>query len=120
MFPMVTTVEEVREANALLDHACDGRPDGLRVGIMVEVPAVALKAAAFTPYLDFFSVGTSDLTQYALAAERGLGVRTLSVPPPAIATVKQAVRGVHLGEAGELARRALTLASAAGVRAMPS
>jgi phosphocarrier protein FPr len=40
---------------------------------MVEVPAVALKAAAFAPHVDFFSVGTNDLTQYALAAERGNG-----------------------------------------------
>jgi phosphocarrier protein FPr len=72
MFPMVTTVDEVREAKALLDEASDGRrPDGLRVGVMVEVPAVALKAAAFAPHVDFFSVGTNDLTQYALAAERG-------------------------------------------------
>jgi phosphocarrier protein FPr len=72
MFPMVTTVDEVHEANALLDEVCAGRrPDGLRVGIMVEVPGVALKAAAFAPHVDFFSVGTNDLTQYALAAERG-------------------------------------------------
>jgi phosphocarrier protein FPr len=50
----------------------------------------------------------------------GLGVRSLSVPPPAIASVKQAVRELHLGEAGEFARRALTLASAADVRTMLS
>jgi phosphoenolpyruvate-protein kinase (PTS system EI component) len=37
----------------------------------VEVPATALKAAAFVPHVDFFSIGTNDLTQYALAAERG-------------------------------------------------
>jgi phosphocarrier protein FPr len=134
---------------------------------MVEVPTVALKAAAFTPHVDFFSIGTNDLTQYALAAERGnpalatladaldpgvlklvaelcagagalpvsvcgdaaadpaaipillgLGVRSLSVPPPALATVKQAVRGLHLGESAELARRALTLPSAGDVRAI--
>jgi phosphocarrier protein FPr len=72
MFPMVTTVEEVLEAGTVLDEACEGRrPPGLRVGVMVEVPAVALRAAAFVPHVDFFSVGTNDLTQYALAAERG-------------------------------------------------
>ena len=38
---------------------------------MVEVPATALKAAAFAPHVDFLSIGTNDLTQYALAAERG-------------------------------------------------
>jgi phosphoenolpyruvate-protein phosphotransferase/dihydroxyacetone kinase phosphotransfer subunit len=72
MFPMVSTVDELLAASAVVDEACSGqRPDGLRVGIMVEVPAVALKAAAFAPHVDFFSVGTNDLTQYALAAERG-------------------------------------------------
>src|SRR3954452_14077276 len=72
MFPMVSTLDELLAATALLDEACAGhRPDSLRVGIMVEVPAVALKAAAFAPHVDFFSVGTNDLTQYALAAERG-------------------------------------------------
>ena len=72
MYPMVTTVDEVLEANALLDEACGGqRPANLRVGIMVEVPSVALNAAAFVPHVDFFSIGTNDLTQYAMAAERG-------------------------------------------------
>ncbi|HKG50138.1 MAG TPA: phosphoenolpyruvate--protein phosphotransferase, partial [Actinomycetales bacterium] len=75
MFPMVSTVEELRQARHVLDGvlAAEGvtAADGLRVGIMVEVPAAALKAAAFAGLLDFVSIGTNDLTQYALAAERG-------------------------------------------------
>src|SRR3954452_17999469 len=73
MFPMVTSVDELLRARALLDDVAgvDGLPSSLRVGIMVEVPATALKVAAFLPYVDFVSIGTNDLTQYTLAAERG-------------------------------------------------
>ena len=75
MFPMVAALDELVVARRALDAAiaADGRgtPSGLQVGIMVEVPATALKAAAFVPHVDFFSIGTNDLTQYALAAERG-------------------------------------------------
>jgi phosphoenolpyruvate-protein kinase (PTS system EI component) len=75
MFPMVSTVAELAAARQVLADAVtrDGRPApaGLQVGIMVEVPAAALKTAAFAPHVDFLSIGTNDLTQYALAAERG-------------------------------------------------
>ncbi|HEY0165862.1 MAG TPA: phosphoenolpyruvate--protein phosphotransferase [Jatrophihabitans sp.] len=73
LFPMVSTVTELRQARRVLDEAAGvrGLPEGLRVGVMVEVPAAALKIATFLPHLDFLSVGTNDLTQYTLAAERG-------------------------------------------------
>ncbi|MGD9529446.1 phosphoenolpyruvate--protein phosphotransferase [Pseudonocardia sp.] len=75
MFPMITTLDELFAARRVLDDAIklagQGEPPGMRVGIMVEVPATALKAAAFAAHVDFLSVGTNDLTQYALAAERG-------------------------------------------------
>jgi multiphosphoryl transfer protein len=73
MFPMVSTVQELLDATSVLRAAAgaEGMPPGLRIGMMVEVPAAALKIETFLPHLDFVSIGTNDLTQYTLAAERG-------------------------------------------------
>src|SRR3954453_7289859 len=69
MFPMVKTVDGLLLARAFLDDVAGGAglPSSLRVGIMVEVPATALKIAAFLPYVDFVSIGTNDLPQYTLS-----------------------------------------------------
>jgi phosphocarrier protein FPr len=92
---------------------------------MVEVPATALKAAAFAPHVDFFSIGTNDLTQYALAAERGNdAVAGLGDPfdPGVLRLVDATCRGAG-GQAlvavcGELAadERACALLIGLGVR----
>lgn len=97
LFPMVSTVSEIRDARRVLDDAAGpgGLPDGLRVGMMVEVPAAALKIASFLGYLDFISVGTNDLTQYSLAAERGnAAVADLADPldPGVLALIRHVCR----------------------------
>ena len=78
LFPMVTTIDELRAARGLLADAaaevgCSAGelPPGFEVGAMAEVPAFALHARAAVPLVDLISIGTNDLTQYTLAAERG-------------------------------------------------
>jgi multiphosphoryl transfer protein len=71
MFPMVATLDEYRRARAVLDDLRAGTSVELEVGVMIEVPAAALAAEQFAPEVDFFSLGTNDLTQYTMAAERG-------------------------------------------------
>jgi multiphosphoryl transfer protein len=114
MFPMVTTVDELDHARELLSQAraeTAMQHVPLPVGIMVEVPAAALTAEAFAGHADFFSVGTNDLTQYTLAAERGnAAVASLADPchPAVLALLDRAAnaaagRNRPLAVCGEMA-----------------
>jgi phosphocarrier protein FPr len=112
MFPMVATLDEFSVARDML-HAASatvGSPSTPRVGMMVEVPAAALRIEAFLPHLDFVSIGTNDLTQYTLAAERGnpaLAALTDGLDPAVLQLIDRVCRAaadtVEVAVCGELA-----------------
>jgi phosphoenolpyruvate-protein phosphotransferase/dihydroxyacetone kinase phosphotransfer subunit len=113
MLPMVATLSEVLAARELLGQARrrTGVSAPLELGIMVEVPAAALTAGRLAEHVDFFSLGTNDLTQYTMAAERGEArlAGLLAGPQPAVLKLVQATvaaaaeHGRWVGVCGELA-----------------
>ena len=113
MFPMVSTVDEVRQVKLLLEKArreLNASPR-MEVGIMVEVPAAAVTADVLAKEVDFFSLGTNDLTQYLFAADRtnpDLASLADSLHPALLRVIDQVVRAAHsegrwVGVCGEMA-----------------
>ncbi|MEL7645862.1 MAG: phosphoenolpyruvate--protein phosphotransferase [Anaerolineaceae bacterium] len=118
MFPMIATMEEVRRAKDLLAEArlevlAAGHQvaENIQVGIMVEIPAAAQMADLFAKNVDFFSIGTNDLTQYTMAAERtSEKMAYLSDPchPAVLRQIKHVIEeghkvGIWVGVCGEMA-----------------
>jgi phosphocarrier protein FPr len=118
MFPMIATPAEVREAKIMLDAArnelrATGEPfdDGIEVGIMIEVPSAVAVADQLAREVDFFSIGTNDLTQYVMAADRGnarVAELASAYQPAVLRMVRDAAEAAHaagiwIGMCGELA-----------------
>jgi phosphoenolpyruvate-protein phosphotransferase len=99
MFPMIATIQELRDAKAVLaEEAADLGIPPLPCGIMVEVPAVAVMAQTFAAEADFFSIGTNDLTQYTLAMDRGhpkLAPKVDALNPAVLRLIAQTIEGAH-------------------------
>ncbi len=118
MFPMIATLDEFREAKALLveekvklkNEGVEVR-DAIEVGIMVEIPSTAVMADTFAKEVDFFSIGTNDLIQYTMAADRmNESVSYLYQPfnPAILRLVKMVIDASHregkwTGMCGEMA-----------------
>lgn len=118
MFPMIATINEFREAKAILLEEKENLKneghdisDDIELGIMVEIPATAALADVFAKEVDFFSIGTNDLIQYTLAADRmSERVSYLYQPynPSILRLVKQVIEASHkegkwTGMCGEMA-----------------
>ncbi|MFC3076746.1 phosphoenolpyruvate--protein phosphotransferase [Phenylobacterium terrae] len=122
MFPLVATVDEFRQARALVDHEVAwaqrrGRPPPSRldVGAMIEAPSLIWHLDALLPMTDFVSVGTNDLMQYLFAADRGnprVADRYDVLSPPALRALEAIQRacaetGTPVSVCGEMAGRPL-------------
>ena len=118
MFPMIISVEEIRELKAVIESLkVELRAEGkafdehIQVGVMVETPSAAVNAKFLAKEVDFFSIGTNDLTQYTLAVDRGnelISYLYNPMQPSVLGLIKQVIDASHAegkwtGMCGELA-----------------
>ncbi|MCQ4307931.1 phosphoenolpyruvate--protein phosphotransferase [Pseudomonas stutzeri] len=124
MFPMVGNIDEWRSAKAMVDRLRAELPVAdLQVGIMIEIPSAALIAPVLAQEVDFFSIGTNDLTQYTLAIDRGhptLSGQADGLHPAVLRLIDMTVEAAHahgkwVGVCGELAADALAVPMLVGL-----
>lgn len=98
MFPMVSTLEELRAAKDLLAEEQRAIPHAVKVGVMIEVPSAVVTLDLLAREVDFLSIGTNDLTQYALAMDRGhprLARYADALHPAVLRMMAMTVEGAH-------------------------
>lgn len=118
MFPMIISVEEIRELKSVIETLKqelrnEGKAfdESIQIGVMVETPSAAVNAKFLAKEVDFFSIGTNDLTQYTLAVDRGnelISHLYNPMSPSVLSLIKQVIDASHAegkwtGMCGELA-----------------
>ncbi|MEI8298501.1 MAG: phosphoenolpyruvate--protein phosphotransferase [Pseudomonadota bacterium] len=123
MFPMIATLEELRAARALLEPISRASGQRIEIGVMIEVPSAALIAEQLAAEVDFFSIGTNDLTQYTLAMDRGhpqLAAQADGLHPAVLKLIAMTVAAAHrhgrwVGVCGGLAGDAIAVPALLGL-----